>query len=276
VARMVVITGGSSGIGLAAAVQLARRGDDLVLLGRHPQRLATAADRVRAAGNGRVRTYTADFASLDDVRRVAAAMHDDLDRIDVLANNAGALVPLTRRTGDGFDVTMQTNHLAGFLLVNLVLDLLRAAPQPSRIITTTSIAEGWGWLDVDRPGAMLVRNRSRWLAYGSSKQANILFTIEAARRWCGEGIVPTCFFPGLVQSRFARTSVLFTIARLIPGLIRTPASAAKTLVWLACDDAGLVPGGYFAFRAPFVATPRATSADRALRLWDSSRAAVGL
>jgi NAD(P)-dependent dehydrogenase (short-subunit alcohol dehydrogenase family) len=264
-----VITGGSSGIGLAAARALAGRGDDVVLVGRHRQRLDRAAAAIGAKA-----VYRADFAELDQVRAVADDLHHDLDRIDVLVNNAGALAPLTRRTVDGFDVTMQVNHLAGFLLTNLVLDLIRAAPRPARIITTASLAEAWGWLDVDRPGAMLVRNRSRWLAYGSSKQANILFTIEAARRRAAEDIVPTCFFPGLVQSRFARTSVLFTAARLVPGLIRTPSSAAATLVWLATDPDGLVPGGYFAFRAPFLATPRASDPDRAARLWEASAAAV--
>jgi NAD(P)-dependent dehydrogenase (short-subunit alcohol dehydrogenase family) len=271
-----VITGGSSGIGLAAAIELARHGDEVVLVGRHRERLARAVDRVRAAGDGRaVRSYAADFASLDEVRELAVQLHD-LDRIDVLANNAGALAALGRRTGDGLDVTAQVNHLAGFLLTHLVLDLLRAAPKPARVITTASLAEAWGFLDVDSPGAMPLRNRSRWLAYGASKQANILFTIEAARRWSPDGIVPTCFFPGLVQSRFARTSLLFTIARLVPGLIRTPASAADTLVWLASAPEALVPGGYFAFRAPFVASRRATDPDRAARLWQASLTAVGL
>ena len=257
--RTIVITGGSSGIGLAAAVQLTARNHDgtaqhsgrrdqqVVLIGRHRERLHRAAERVREAGAVRVISYACDFSSLDQVRALGARLHDDLDRIDVLVNNAGALAPITRRTVDGLDVTMQVNHLAGFLLTNLVLDLLRVPAttplaetmpisDPARVITTASLAEAWGWLDVDRPGAMLLRNRIRWLAYGASKQANVLFTIEAARRWAADGIVPTCFFPGLVQSRFARTSVLFSVARVVPGLIRTPARAADTLVWLATSE----------------------------------------
>jgi NAD(P)-dependent dehydrogenase (short-subunit alcohol dehydrogenase family) len=206
----------------------------------------------------------------------------------VLVNNAGALAPITRRSVDGLDITMQVNHLAGFLLTHLVLDLLRKSllresadpqsvqPEPARIITTASLAEAWGWLDVDRPGAMLLRNRSRWLVYGASKSANILFTIEAARRWAGEGIVPTCFFPGLVQSRFARTSLLFSVARLVPGLIRTPATAADTLVWLATSDDGLIPGGYFTGRSLFAATPWSSDPARAVRLWEASLTAVEL
>jgi NAD(P)-dependent dehydrogenase (short-subunit alcohol dehydrogenase family) len=263
-----VITGGSSGIGLAAAKRLATAGDDVVLVGRARTRLERAAAEIGA------RWYRADFAELNQVRQLAADLHRDLERIDVLVNNAGALAPVTRRTVDGFDVTMQVNHLAGFLLTNLVLDLIRRAPKPARIITTASLAEAWGTLNVDRPGAIPLRNRSRWLAYGSSKQANILFTIEAARRWAAEDIVPTCFFPGLVRSRFARTSILFSAARLIPGLIRSSDSAADTLIWLASDPEALVPGGYFAFRSPFVATPRSSDPARAERLWTASAAAV--
>lgn len=272
----IVITGASSGIGQAAAIALAGPDRRLVLIGRHVQRLAKAAARVTAAGAGEVRTYRADFAVLAEVDRLAAALHRDLDHIDVLANNAGALAALTRRTVDGLDITLQVNHLAGFLLSHRLLDLMRAAPGPARLITTASLAEAWGWLDPERPGAMRWRNRSRWLAYGASKQANVLFTIEAARRWGGLGVVPTCFFPGLVQSRFARTSLLFSAARLVPGLIRTSTSAADTLVWLATADDALVPGGYFAFRAPFAAAPWSTSPDRAERLWRGSCAAVGL
>jgi NAD(P)-dependent dehydrogenase (short-subunit alcohol dehydrogenase family) len=274
-----VITGASSGIGMAAAIALAARGDEVVLLGRNPDRLRRAADKVRDAGGTTPRTYRADFAVLDEVRAVGQRLHDDLERIHVLANNAGALTGVARTTVDGLDRTMQVNHLGGFLLAELLRERMRAAATPdapARLITTSSLAEAWGWLDVDRPGALLARYRLRWLAYGASKQANILFTVEAARRWTRFGITPTSFFPGLVQSRFGRTSPLFGVARLVPWLFRTPATAAGTLVWLATDPAALVPGGYFAFRQPFVATPWATNPDRAARLWRASRAAVGL
>jgi hypothetical protein len=100
--------------------------------------------------------------------------------------------------------------------------------------------------------------------------------MEAARRWSADGIVATSFFPGLVQTRFGRSSLLFTLARPVPFLVRTPARGAETLVWLATADEALIPGGYFAFGAPFVATPRASDPDRAARLWSASLTAVGL
>lgn len=277
--RTVVVTGASSGIGLAAAVALARAGDQVVLVGRHPGRLARAVGRLAAATGRTPRAYRADFAELDQVRRVADEIAADHERIDVLVNNAGQLAPWSRATVDGYDVTMQVNHLAGFLLTNLLLDRLRAAAtpdRPARVVTTGSLAEAWGWLDVDRPAARLKRYRSRWLAYGASKQANLLFTVAAARRFTDQHIVATCCFPGLVQTRFARSSLLFTLGRPIPVLVQTPTRGADTLVWLATADEALVPGGYFAYRSPFVATPRATDPDRAERLWESSRKAVRL
>lgn len=274
--RTVVITGASSGIGLAAAVALARAGDQVVLMGRDPKRTAAAVAEVRAAGGRTPAAYRADFAVLDEVRSAGAAVAAEHEQIDVLANNAGLLTSVRRPTADGHDPTMQINHLAGFLLTHLLLDRLRAAAtpeRPARIVTTASLAEAWGTLDVDRPGR---RQASRWLAYGASKQANILSTLEASRRWTHLDIVSTCFFPGLIRSGFARRSPAFSAARLAPGLFRSPAEGADTLVWLAGDPAALVPGGYFSGRVPFSATRRSTSASRAERLWTASLAAVGL
>jgi NAD(P)-dependent dehydrogenase (short-subunit alcohol dehydrogenase family) len=274
--RTVVVTGASSGIGLAAAVALARAGDDVVLLGRDPRRLAEAVARVRAAGGRTPAAYRADFAVLDEVRATGAAIAAEYERVDVLANNAGLLSSVRRPTTDGHDPTLQVNHLSGFLLTHLLLDRLRAAATPAapaRVVTTSSLAEAWGTLDVDRPGR---RQLSRWLAYGASKQANILMTVEAARRWTGLGIVATCFYPGLIRSGFGRRSPAFSAARLAPGLFHSSDEGADTLVWLATDPAALVPGGYFTRRAPFTATGRSTDPARARRLWQSSLAAVGL
>ena len=265
--RTVVVTGGSSGIGLAAAAGFARGGDEVVLLGRDPGRLRHAVAVVREAGGRTPAAYRADFAVLDEVREGGGRLAAEHERIDVLANNAGQLAPARRLTVDGFDPTVQVNHLAGFLLSQLVLDRLRAAA-PVRIVTTGSAAEAWGTLDVRRPGR---RQLSRWAAYGASKQANLLFTVEAARRWAAYGIVPTCFFPGLIRSGFGARSPLFSLAKRV---FRGPEQGADTLLWLADDPVAAVPGGYFAWRRPFRATGRSTDATRARLLWEASLAAV--
>jgi NAD(P)-dependent dehydrogenase (short-subunit alcohol dehydrogenase family) len=130
---------------------------------------------------------------------------------------------------------------------------------------------------VDRPARPMMRYRSRWLSYAASKQANILFTVEAARRWSHLGVVPTCFFPGLVRTRFARSSFMFGLSKLAPVVMRSAGRGAQTLVWLATEPAGAQsPGQYFYDKAPFVATPMATDPQRAQRLWTASRSAVGL
>jgi NAD(P)-dependent dehydrogenase (short-subunit alcohol dehydrogenase family) len=268
----VLVTGGSSGIGLAAAQGFARAGDEVVLLGRDKSRLARAVDLVREAGGETPAAYRADFAVLDQVRAVGAQIAGAYERIDVFANNAGNLVPARRRTVDGLDLSLQTNHLGGFLLAHLLLDRLRAAA-PARIITTSSAAEAWGTLDAQRPGRGQLIS---WLGYGAGKQANILFTIEAARRWAPLGVIPTCYFPGLINSDFGWRSPLFTLGKLIPGLFGTPDQGADTMLWLAGDPAGLTAGGYYAWRRPFRATPRSTSPARARHLWNASLDAVGL
>lgn len=265
----IVVTGATSGIGLAAAEEFARRGDRVVLVGRDPHRLRDAADRVRQVAGRPPETQRADFAVLDDVRALADRLRTGHDTIDVLANNAGGVMLKPVTTADGFELTMQTNHLAPFLLSALLVDRLR------RVVSTASAAHRSGALDPDQLSGPPARYRAM-RAYGSSKQANILFTREAARRWGPLGVLPTCVFPGLIQSRFGRTSALFSAAKLVPVLFQPPERGADTLVWLATDDDTPRAGEYYAFRRPFVASPRSVDDDRARRLWMASLAAVGL
>jgi NAD(P)-dependent dehydrogenase (short-subunit alcohol dehydrogenase family) len=287
VTRTVVVTGGSAGIGLAAAKRFAAAGDRVILLGRNQARLESALEAVSTAavaysggggtGSAGARTQEplairADFADPSQVRTAATRVMAACDRVDVLVNNAGGLFRGA--------TCLRVNHLAGFELAHLLLDHLKAAAtpgHPARLITTASLAEAWGVLDVDRPLRESLWHRSRWLAYGSSKQANVLFTLEAARRWAPLGVLPTAFFPGLVRSRFATTSPLFMLGKLIPVLFASPDRASDTLLWLADAPAHeLAPGGYYFLRQPFAATPRSTSPQRAARLWQSSLTATDL
>jgi NAD(P)-dependent dehydrogenase (short-subunit alcohol dehydrogenase family) len=259
--KTVVVTGAGGGIGKGIAARFAAEGATLVLADRDPAVLDTASEL------GAIAVH-ADITDPDDVARV----FDAADRVDVLVNNAGGLFRGS--------TCLRVNHLAGFELAHLLLDHLKAAAtpgHPARLITTASLAEAWGVLDVDRPLRESLWHRSRWLAYGSSKQANVLFTLEAARRWTPLGILPTAFFPGLVRSRFATTSPLFMLGKLIPVLFASPHRATDTLLWLADAPAHeLAPGGYYFLRQPFAATPRSTSPQRAARLWQSSLTATDL
>ncbi|MFU8852995.1 SDR family NAD(P)-dependent oxidoreductase [Micromonospora sp. SL1-18] len=265
--RTVVVTGASSGIGLAAAVDLARRGDRVVLVGRDPARLRSAADRVREGCGDRPELFRADFAVLDDVRRLAERLRAAYDRIDVLANNAGAIVLQPVTTVDGFELTMQANHLAPFLLSNLLRDRI------GRMVVTASGAHRSGALDPRDLNATLRRYRPI-RAYGTSKQANILFAAEAARRW--PEVPAYSFHPGVVRTRFGIESRLVALGmRLLP--FRSPERGAETLVWLANQDPSrLTSGGYHYDRRPRRPLPKAADPALAARLWTASTNAVGL
>ncbi|WP_281943117.1 SDR family NAD(P)-dependent oxidoreductase [Micromonospora sp. AKA38] len=265
--RIVVLTGASSGIGLAAAVELARRGDQVVLVGRDPARLRAAGERVRESSGEQPELFRSDFAVLDDVRGLAERLRANYDRIDVLANNAGAIVLEPVTTVDGFELSMQANHLAPFLLSNLLADRVR------RMVVTASNAHRSGVLDPDDLNATL-RHYRPFRAYGTSKQANILFTAEAARRW--PRVRSYAFHPGVVSTRFGNESRVVALGmRLLP--FRTPEKGAETLVWLAGrDPSRLIDGGYYADRRPHRPRPWAADPALAARLWTASAEAVGL
>ncbi|ASW57385.1 SDR family NAD(P)-dependent oxidoreductase [Plantactinospora sp. KBS50] len=266
--RRVVVTGASSGIGLAAATRFAGQGDEVVLVGRDPARLTAAAERVRRLTGRDPELFRADFAVLDDVRRLAANLRDAYDRIDVLANNAGAIAVQASTTVDGYEWNIQANHLAPFLLTNLLSDRLR------RVVNTASAAHRLGVVDPDDLSAQL-RHYRALRAYGVSKQATILFTAEAARRW--PRLCSYAFHPGVVRTRFGGDNPVVAFGMRIAPFLRSPERAAQTLVWLAGQDpAALVNGGYYVdqrLRKPHRA---ATDPQLAARLWEASVAAVGL
>ncbi|MET8089895.1 SDR family NAD(P)-dependent oxidoreductase [Micromonospora sp. NPDC005220] len=265
--RLVVVTGASSGIGLAAAVHLACRGDQVVLVGRDPARLQAAAVRVRENSGERPELFRADFAILDDVRRLAEQLRAAYDRIDVLANNAGAIALQPLRTVDGFEMSIQANHLAPFLLTNLLADRV------GRVVVTASGAHRFGALDPDDLNKPL-RDYRPMGAYGTSKQANILFAAEAARRW--PDVSAYSFHPGVVRTRFANDSRLVAFGmRFMP--FRSPEKGAETLVWLANQEhSRLIGGGYYIDRRLRRPYRKATNPHLAARLWEASAKAVGI
>jgi NAD(P)-dependent dehydrogenase (short-subunit alcohol dehydrogenase family) len=271
--QVAVVTGAGSGIGAAAAVELARRDVEVVVVGRSRAKLDRTVAAVAEAGGREPASFTADFSELADVRRLGAALCAAYPRIDVLANNAGAVAGRRQITADGHEVTMQVNHLAPYLLTHELLEPLRKAGR-ARVIGTASIAEVWGMLDPGDLDGARARFHSRWITYGSAKKANILFGLEASRRLDGTGIVATSFHPGVVRSGFGTSSLFFSLGRLFYA---SPESGADTLVHLATHDDGVeFPGGFFSDRTLRWATPTARDPELARRLWDATAAAVGV
>jgi NAD(P)-dependent dehydrogenase (short-subunit alcohol dehydrogenase family) len=266
----VVVTGASSGVGLAAAQEFARRGARVVVVGRDPDRLASAVSAVQEAAGSAPDQFRADFARLDEVRALAAHLLDRYEKIDVLANNAGGLVSKFTSTVDGYESTIQGNHLAPFLLTNLLRDRLRGG----RVVNTASDAHRSGVPDPDN----LTGNGGRYSAfgtYGASKAANILFAAEAGRRW--PDILSTSYHPGVVRSRFGSDSFAVSMFYKITPFLVTPAGGADTMVWLATTDAAEVTqGGYYIKRQLRQPAPAAADPELAARLWEASAKAVGL
>ncbi|MDR8411827.1 SDR family NAD(P)-dependent oxidoreductase [Nonomuraea sp. 3-1Str] len=265
--RTVVVTGATSGIGRAAAVGFARRGAHVVAVGRDPVRLRSVVSELTEVGRVRPYGLGADFARLDDVRAAGEDLRGRYERIDVLASNAGGMFRTRTLTADGFESTIQVNHLSGFLLAHLLRDRLAGG----RLIVTSSDAYTTGRLDPDDLNA----ERGRYgagRAYGASKQAGILFAAEAARRW--PDVLAVSFHPGEVRTLIGRGTIASWYFRFNP-LLRTPDRAADTLLWLATAPAdGIAPGGYYMDRRPHPVKGPTAGADLAARLWDASAAAI--
>lgn len=268
--KVVVVTGATSGIGLAAATELAGRGAQVVLVGRDRERLESAVATVRARALLACEGRLADFAELEQVRALGAALARAHPRIDVLACNAGVAMARRVITVDGHELGVQTNHLAHFLLAHLLRPRLRGG----RIVVTASSAHWAGRLDPDTLDRG--HRRHRLLPrYGTTKRMNVLFAAEAARRW--PDTLAVSFHPGVVRTRAARHSRFGTwFLESFPGL-RSPEQAAQALIQLAVTPlSGVRNGAYHVDGRPARTHPQAADPDVAQRLWRASERAVGL
>jgi retinol dehydrogenase-12 len=269
---LVLLTGATRGIGRAAAIELARRGAEVALVGRDAERVKAVALEAAAAGGGApVYEHVADLTRMSDVRALADEVRGRYEHIDVLANNAGALFASRKLTSEGFEQTFALNHLAPFLLTNLLRDRL----QGGRVVTTASDAHKSGLLDLD--DLQSEKSYSAMRVYGSSKLCNILFTRELARR--ARELHANCFHPGVVRTGFGKSDngiwkVLTTVGA---PFFRSPQRGARSLVWLALsDEAGALTGEYVQDEKVLAPSAQAQDATLAEHLWERSAQLVGL
>ncbi|MBB6671568.1 SDR family NAD(P)-dependent oxidoreductase [Cohnella nanjingensis] len=281
--KYVMITGATSGIGLAAAKALAARGAILGIVARNPAKAEEAVARIREAAEGRdvtVDVFLADMASQSSIRRAAEDILGRWPRIDVLVNNAGAMFVTRKLTDDGQEMTWAVNHLGPFLLTKLLLDRLKESVS-ARVITTAShghkmAKKGIRFDDLTAkrlysfPQSLLGGANFR---YGETKLANILFTAELAKRLEGTGVSAYSFDPGLVSTNFNQDNGW--LARMTMAVMRlfsrTPEKGAETLVWLADSDAvSGRSGGYYADLEEALPAASARDAEAAKRLWEVS------
>jgi NAD(P)-dependent dehydrogenase (short-subunit alcohol dehydrogenase family) len=275
--KVVVITGGTSGIGRIAAEKLADMGARLVLVARDRERGGDTLARLRQRGPETAHcAHYADLSRLAELKRVGAEIAAAEPRIDVLVNNAGAIFAQRQLTEDGLERTFATNHMSYFVLTHCLRERLLAAA-PARIICTASNAHQGQNLDF--ADLQMANDYRATRAYGRSKLANILFTRELTKRLAGTGVTANAVRPGFVATRFGSgNSALFVVAVRIAMLYAGRAErAADTIVYLAsAPELANVSGGYFFHRAP--ATPSAAAQDDAAarRLWTESERLAGI
>jgi NAD(P)-dependent dehydrogenase (short-subunit alcohol dehydrogenase family) len=275
--RTVVITGASSGIGVVAAEQLAAGGDEVAVVGRNPERTRAVAERIGAT------PFLADFERLDDVRALADALLDRYETIDVLANNAGGLYHERRLTVDGHERTIQTNHLAPFLLTALLRPRLletAASGRDVRVVSTASMANRFGSLRVDDLDWERRPWQGGWRAYGTAKLATILFASELAERLTGTGVTAYSFHPGTIATNFGSSSPLIRFGHLVTRSsfgIPVAAGAAPLVLLAGPAPVGAPSGTYFdRFTANGRTNPQARNAQLGRDLWSATEQLVGL
>ncbi len=271
--RVIVLTGATSGLGYAAAKQLAKCGATLVLVGRNSDRnQGVVAELIEATGNTSITQVPADMGDLDQVRALAARVLADHDRLDVLIHNAGALTPERHVTPDGTEATVASQVVGPFLLTTLLLDRL-AASAPSRVITMSSGGMYAAGLTVSQL-QMTPAKYNGTEQYARAKRAQVTLNEMCADRFRDSGVRFHAMHPGWADTPGVDAS-LPTFSKVMGPLLRTPEQGADTLVWLAADDGEPLDsnGLFWLDRRPrslhkLPSTKRSDTADRRQQLWD--------
>ena len=263
--KTILITGATDGIGKATALALASQGHTVILHGRHIARgQAAVAELRQAAGHERIDFLPADLSSMRQVRELAAAVQTRYPQLHVLINNAGVFMNERQVTEDGFEMTFAVNHLAPFLLTNLLLDKIKQSA-PARIITVSSVAHQRGQIDFnDLQGA---RAFGGYKAYAQSKLANVLFTYELAARTADARVTANCLHPGVIGTKLLQTG--FGIGGA------TPEMGARTSIFLASSpEVETTTGAYFDNQRAVPSAPHSRDVAVRRRLWEISEELV--
>jgi NAD(P)-dependent dehydrogenase (short-subunit alcohol dehydrogenase family) len=276
--RVCLITGGTNGIGKSTAQGLARMGATVVIVGRNAQKTSQVVEEIRlATGNQNVDSLLADLSSQQEVRRLASDFKSKYPQLHVLLNNAGGTFTTRQLSVDGIEMTLALNHLAYFLLTNLLLDTLKASA-PARIINVSSNAHSGGKIDFDNLQGE--RSYSSFGPYGNSKLANILFTTELARRLEGTGVTVNALHPGFTSTGFGKNNPGFLMkimGAVVPLVARSPEKGAATSIYLASSpEVQSITGKYFVDCIVTQPAPQAAASAVAKKLWDVSAEMVHL
>ncbi|MFP4090390.1 MAG: SDR family oxidoreductase [Cyclobacteriaceae bacterium] len=270
--KICLISGANSGIGKAAAVELAKRGAHIIMLCRNEEKAEKAKeDILRVCGHDKVDIVLADFSSLQQVSEAADQINATYPRIDVLNNNAGILMGDKRQlTEDGYEMTFQVNYLSHFLLTYKLIDKVFAAER-GNIINVSSEAHRFASFDVNN-----LQSEKKYLgitAYANSKLLNVLFTHELAKRLQGTHVVTNALHPGGISTGLYEgvSGVFGFLAKLTTPFMPSEEKGARTTIHLATSEEGFTSNGqYFKSRKPATPSKAATNDYNARRLWEIS------
>jgi NAD(P)-dependent dehydrogenase (short-subunit alcohol dehydrogenase family) len=270
-----LITGATSGIGRASAIELGRMGAKLVLVGRNPKLGHELMAEIQRAGNPDAELMLADLSSQAEIRKLAADFLATKRPLHVLMNNAGVFNMKRKHTGDGLEQVFAVNHLAYFMLTLLLLDRIKESA-PARIINISSDLHQRATIRFDDLAGE--RSYGGMSSYGQSKLANILFTYELARRLAGSGVTVNCVHPGAVATNLARDNGLTTVAwNLASTFMKSTEKGARTQVFLASSpEVADVTGKYFIDSKEARSSAESHDATIARRLWEVSAQMTGL
>ncbi len=282
--KRVLITGATNGIGKTAALELAKMGAEVIILGRNEIKTRKVLHELKtASGNARMDMLLADLSSIEQIRRVAVEFRAQYDRLDVLLNNAGAVFTEYYPSADGLEMTFALNHISYFLLTHLLLEQLKQTAQTqgeARIINVSSSAHTGARQGVRLEGLRDASAFGSLRAYGESKLANVLFTYELARHLEGTGVTVNAVHPGLVATGFGHNTSRFwrLLVQVLQKLFgRSPEKGAETLVYLASSpDVNGISGKYWQDKKQTPSSKISHDVGQQRRLWEFSEEITGI
>ena len=278
--KRILITGATNGIGKTAALDLAKMGAEVIIVGRNENKTRRVLDELKAAsGSDRLDMLIADLSSIEQIRRAADEFRGRYERLDVLLNNAGAIFPKYQESADGLEMTFALNHISYFLLTHLLLDNLKQTAQrqgEARIINVSSSAHRGA--QFNGPDEANAYSSSR--SYGKSKLANVLFTYDLARRLEGTAVTVNAVHPGLVDTGFGSEFKGFLgllIKALQMTIARSPEKGAETLVYLASSpEVRGVGAKYWKDKKQVESSKASFDVAQQRRLWELSETVTGM